>query len=163
MPAGIEQRPLVLNLAASSAADGAGVPAHDRAPRCGRRGGIPVAARDLAPSAARRLIVSAVRRPEIAEHVLGICSPPSMQGWRSVDRAPRATGGRVLRLRGSAGHGTHHGERCGARRAVCSGTWPGGEEARDDMLLGLTVCTADLVVLFHGAQGGSPRPPCGSG
>lgn len=145
------ERPLVLNLAASSAAEEVRVClrtiAHLGAVE-GER--IPVAARDLAPWAARHL-VHAVRRPEIADAHADLLAALD-QGWRSVDRAPerRVVGscdcGGVLATARTAGE---------VRCPSCGVLWEveEREQERNEKLLGLTVCTSDLVVLFRTVLG----------
>lgn len=141
------ERPLVLNLAASAAAEEVRVCLRTIAHLGAAEGErIPVAARDLAPWAARHL-VHAVRCPEIADAYVDLLAALD-QGWRSVDRAPerRVVGscdcGGVLATARTAGE---------VRCPSCGVLWDVAEreEARNDMLLGLTVCTADLVVLFR--------------
>lgn len=141
------ERPLVLNLAASDVAREIEVALRTLAHLgAAEREPVPVAISALAPWTASHL-VHAVRRPEIAGAYAALLAALE-RGWRSVDRAPerRVIGscdcGGVLATARTTGE---------VRCPACGVLWDVGEreEARNEMLLGLTVCTADLVVLFR--------------
>lgn len=145
------ERPLVLNLAASDVAREVEVAlrtlahlgAADREP-------VPVAISALAPWAASHL-VHAVRRPEIADAYLALLTALD-QGWRSVDRAPERRVVGTCDCGGVLATARTEGE---VRCPSCGVLWDVGEreDVRNEMLLGLTVRTADLVTLFRTVLG----------
>ena len=141
------ERPLVLNIAASEVADEVRVALRTVAHLgAGEHERVPVAIEDLAPWTARHL-AHAARRPEIAGAVADLMAAVE-RGWRAVDRAPdrRVIGacdcGGVL-----ATHRTEGEVSCPS----CGVLWEIEErvQARDEMLLGLVVGTADLVTIFR--------------
>ncbi|MBS6030889.1 hypothetical protein AABM36_08385 [Kocuria sp. KSNUG] len=145
------ERPLVLNLSASAVADSitvalrtvAHLGAQEHEP-------IPVAAAALSPWTARRLKF-AVRRPEI-EGAHDALLEAVREGWRSVDRAPERRVVGTCDCGGVLATAQLEGE---VRCPACGVLWDveEREEARNQMLLGLTVCTADLVTLFRTVLG----------
>lgn len=145
------ERPLVLNLAASDVAHEVQVSLRTLAHLgAAEKEPVPVAISALAPWTASHL-VNAVRRPGIADAYAALLAALD-QGWRSVDRAPerRVVGscdcGGVLATARTEGE---------VRCPSCGVLWDVGEreDVRNEMLLGLTVCTADLVALFRTVLG----------
>ena len=141
------ERPLVLNIAASEVADEVRVALRTVAHLgAGEHERVPVAIEDLAPWTARHL-AHAARRPEIAGAVADLMAAVE-RGWRAVDRAPER---RVIGACDCGGVLATHRTEGELSCPSCGVLWEIEErvQARDEMLLGLVVGTADLVTIFR--------------
>lgn len=151
------ERPLVLNLAASEAAGQVRMWLRAIAHLTVVRGEpVPVEMRELAAWTARRLSVAA-RNSEIADYSSGLLSAVA-DGWRAVDRAPERRVVGTCDCGGLLVTSRSEGE---VQCRQCQVLWDitDCEDMRREKLMGKRVATSDLVRIFRRVLGVNLKTP----